>query len=287
MTNIRSGITPVLPDHRNLSFPRTFGSVSPETLPDEYSCEAGFSVPDQNADGLPFGCSGYSQSELCQDEDGVRYSPEYTYRKGQLLDGTLGQEVGVTLKKSLKSLVVYGALPGDVLFTDATDTALDQVAGPQRRGRYFEVEDKTELDSFDDVRSALWLNRQAKRPVSVGTPWFIEWGVPNPGGLNGILPDFYYNGNPNNYPWHNFKVSGWKQINGQSYLVGKPWQGPNYGDKGYVYFSREVFNKVMKIRETGAFTVARATPADLQRVTLSILETIVSYLRLILSRLVT
>src|SRR5882672_11558338 len=105
---MKHGVTPLKPDHRDYSFKRTFGTVAPQTLPDEYNCDAVFGFPDQNAEGYPYGCTGYCQSELCQDEDGTRYKPDYTYHKTQFMEGTVGQEVGCDMRDSLKSTIVYG-----------------------------------------------------------------------------------------------------------------------------------------------------------------------------------
>jgi hypothetical protein len=31
------------------------------------------------------------------------------------------------------------------------------------------------FDAFDNIRSALWLNRDKRMGGSIGTPWFPEW----------------------------------------------------------------------------------------------------------------
>jgi hypothetical protein len=259
---IQHGTQPVRPDHRNFSLNRTFGAVA--QLPDSYLVDAGFGFPDQNADGLPYGCTGYAQSELCQDEDAAHYSPSYTYLKTRLMEGTAGQNVGCSITDSLKSTIVYGVQEP----TENTDLQ----AGTHRRAQYFQVE-AVGTDMFTAIQQALILNEGEKRSVSCGTPWMREWET----APNGILHDFVFTGNE---PWHNWKICGWKQINGQPYLIGKSWQGTSYGDGGWHYLSRDLCNKVFALSGTAAFTVRKATAADVQTVKLTIFSTILSYLRM-------
>lgn len=263
---IRSGVFKLLPDHRDFSYPRTFGAVA--SFPDELNLDAAFSFPDQDADGLPYGCTGYAQTEICQDEDKAEYQPGFTYDRTRMMEGTLSQEIGCDIRDSLKSTIVYGVLG------KKENTA--EEAGYHRRGVYYNVVDSPNLDAFDDVRSAILTNN---RSVSVATPWFSEWEDIGSGGLVPL---------PSKPPvsYHNWKICGWKMLAGQPVLIGKSWQGPNYGDHGYHYVSRAVFNAVMKMDGSGAFTVRRAVPDDYARVKLAILTTVLSYLRLMLMSLI-
>ena len=108
---IKNGLLKLKKDHRDYSFARTFGAVVLQ-FPDEYSCDAGLTMPDQNLDGLPYGCTGYTQSELCQDEDVVAYNPKYTYDKSRIMSGMADQNVGVDLGVARTSKIVYGLRHG-------------------------------------------------------------------------------------------------------------------------------------------------------------------------------
>ena len=258
-----SGALPLKPDHRDFSFPRTFGAVSPLKFPKEYNCDAGFGFPNQVKEGYPNGCTGYTQSEICQDEDKKKYDPAFTYKKTLfMMDYPDGYPCDI--RTSLKSTLVYGLSDGDEL-----------TAVTNRRGKYFNVIDSPELDAFDDIRNALWLNHDKGRSVSIGTPWMAEWNFV---GKSGKIPSkFRFTGRES---WHNWKICGWKEIDGEPYLMGKTWQG-NVGDKGWLYFPREVINNVMEISGTGAFTVAKATSADVETIKLPLLEHLISlYYRL-------
>lgn len=268
---MKSGVQPVRKDHRTYSFKRTFGAPA-LALPSEYNVDSGFGFPDQNADGAPEGCTSYAQTEMAQTEDGTRYKPSYTYYWTRFLEGTLGQNVGCNIYDSLKSAIVYG-----LQTPDETTVAEAQL---HRRGQYFSVVDNfNSSDAFDDVRTAMFLTR--KRSVSAATPWFLDFANQS----DGILPQ------PSNWDlkyasWHNWLIVGWKTINDQPYLIGKSWQGPNYGDHGYHYVSRELFNQLMAQNGSGAFTFAIARPEDILRIKLTTYQWILSYCMMLLTKIV-
>jgi hypothetical protein len=125
------------------------------------------------------------------------------------------------------------------------------------------------MDAFDAIRSSITLN---KCSVSMASQWFSAFEfIKN----DGILPDDF---SILEYSWHNYKCVGWKQINGQPYLILKSWQGIGYGDKGYCYMSRTLCNRLLDVRGAGAFIVAPYDSSKVQTVKLDILTTILSYL---------
>ena len=291
---IRHGTRPAKLDRRDYSFHRTFGTVSPLQFPPEYSCDAGLTMPDQNADGNPFECTAYTSCDLGTDQDGIVYAPEYTYMKTLYIQGLPSTQQGSDVKFALKSAKIYGLLPKENMPSELVGKGenytadqghwpvdVDTIAGKMehRKGRYFNVYDDGGMDWFDSFRSALWLNKDDKRGISIGTPWFHEWATPQ----NGVVTsNFIYDGNPMNYAWHNWAIKGWKVIDGKIYLMGKPWQGKNYGDNGWCYFSRETIHKVMEIRGSIAYTLADAELKDIQSIQLGMLETVLVYLYRIL-----
>lgn len=259
---IQNGAKPLKRDSRDYSFHRTFGSLI--SFEENFNADAGFTMPDQNTDGYPFGCTGYTTSEICADYDKRMYDPVYTYKKTLLIEG---QEVDgpCDIRDSLKSARVYGVLPKGM-------PPDDTVAAQYRRGSYYRIE-KTS-DWFDSIRSSLYMN---KASVSVGTPWFPEWSVTNKGRITGVI-----NTDTTGLSWHNWKVSGWKTIDGVPYLIGKTWQGNDYGDDGLAYFSREVVNRVFDISGSCAFVLLPYTPKDIVTVKTSMLEVVIDYLQRIL-----
>jgi len=258
-------------DHRTYSFHRTFGSTVPDMLHPDIDVDAELTMPDQNLEGRPNACTGYTQSELCQDMDMTRYLPKYTYEKTLMMDG-LEDGQPCDIYTSLKSTIAYGV----------TNKGTDDDAFLHRRGAYYQVQKLQNFDWFDSVLSAIRTNlfkNHIKCSVSIVTPWFACFEKTY-GGI--ITSDFTTQPVPD--VWHNWKIVGQKTINGIPYLKCKSWQGTHYGDNGWHYFSRETFNRLMMIQGTTAFTLAPFDKNNILRVQITIIETILSYLRLLLKK---
>lgn len=232
---MQSGLLPTPNDTRDFDLIKTkkLGGVWP-SLPDEYNTDAGLWMPDQNADGQPYGCTNYAQTDLLIDEDKKLYNPM------DLENITHANANGGTdLRTSFKAVVK--------LHPDHPE--------------YFAVKPDLNqggvLDWFDAVRVALTLGKLENRAVSVGTPWYPEFMTP----VQGIIQRFL-NWALNRITWHNWNVKGWKTINGISYLIGKPWIGNKYGDKGFIYFDRATFNHLMNTPGTAAFTLDKLMPGE-------------------------
>lgn len=218
-----------------------------------------FSVPP-----LPFGCTTYAQTDLCINEDKTLLDPM------RLENVTHSSERGgIDIRESLGAAV--------------------QVFN---RAAYFNVHDGPLLDAFDAVRVALYITKDERRSVSIGTPWFPQWSnagfgtesVKNTDGTftlraagapTTIMPavdiPLYYTGILGRFfalrlSWHNWVICGWKEINGVPYLIGKPWLGASWADGGFCYFSREVFNSVMTVTGTAAFTLAKKPATSVQTI---------------------
>jgi hypothetical protein len=268
---IKSGVKKVRKDHRNYSWHRTFGSISPAIFI-ECNFDAGFPQPNQGTDGFPYGCTGYAQTGLCQDEDKAQYFPKFTYDETLNMEGIfIGnpqfEEVGCSVTDSLKSTIVYGVQK----IGETPAEALNH-----RRGAYYQIEETGQFDWFDSIRSCLQLNQQS---ISIATPWYSDFAVP----INGVLttPSSY---DTTSASWHNWKCCGWKTINGVPYLIVASWQGSAYGENGFCYVSREIINTLLDINGSAAFTLASYS-GQIQNVELTILETIQSYAQMLLEAL--
>lgn len=292
----KHGTRPTTLDRRDYSFHGTFGTINADLiakLPTAYNVDAGLTMPDQNADGNPYSCTAYTTCDLGTDQDKVIYSPEYTYMKTLVMQNLPPETNGSDIRPALKSAKVYGLLPkaskpvildgkGEDFTAQVSvwPLGLDAISGllEHRKGDYFNVYDDGGLDWYDSFKSALWINRDDKRGISLGTPWL--WNS----APRGFLTEYFtYNG-PSSVGWHNWKICGWKVIDGQEYLIGKPWCGRNYGDNGFVYVSRATINKVMAIRGSVAFTLKDATEADIKTIKIGMIETILYYLKLLLGK---
>lgn len=275
---IQNGAQPTPKSPKKYSYHRTFGTVvNPLSMvPAEFNFDAGFGMPDQEMEGFPFGCTGYTQTELCQDEDLIKYSPKFTYDKTLMMAGIFPSDpnfeaVGCSVESSLKSTIVYG-----VLALDNSDPL------SHRKGDYFDVLNGSGLDCFDSIRVAMWhawSTTGKKKSVSTATPWLAEWARLQ----EGVIPTaFILRGNE---PWHNWKICGTKVINGTMYLIGKTWQGKNYGDQGYAYFSRETINKVLALPDILADMLVDYDGNNLKTVKLSLLQTATYYLNLMINKI--
>lgn len=256
-----SGVLKNKYDTRDLSFERTLGSVSPINLPDEYNADRTGEFPDQNKDGFPNGCTGYTQNDLGQNEFDKKFDPAYVYNNTLSL-ANLPPHSPCQLRDSFKAVRLWGLQPregGDAL--------------EYKRGAYFDV-DKVNGSYFEGVRSALWLNRQSHRTVSVATPWF--WSSVTKSGI--MRP-------PKKYEWkagtigHNYEIVGWKKVEGEIQLIVKPWGGTQWGDGGYGYISKEIFDNLLKISGTAMYTQANWRKEDAKSIKLDLQEFILSLLR--------
>lgn len=248
---LKNGTGPTKQSHKDYSH-RSFGAVS-VPFPPEYNTDAGLDMPDQNAVGLPYGCTDETQSEISNDLVQQNKTSPFT------LDAVTqaNQRGGYDVRESLK-----WCLPSDILH-------------PNRLGwitAFFNIE-AIGQDYFDAVRDAMVSGGTEKRSVSVGTPWYPIFETVTSTGILAIPANFQ----DSNLTWHNWKICGWKTINDQVYLVGKSWQGPNYGDKGYCYFSRPLFNQLMNVPGSVAFTATTGVLPPISTISVTWLQWLISY----------
>ena len=252
---IHHGINPIVKKKTDRSFHRTFGGISPMVIPD-FSVDAGLTMPDQTADGLYEACSAYAQQELITDQRSELHNDYRNHYQKTLALENLPFGSGVNdIRDSLKIAIAYYG-----------------------EGAYYAVESSS-MEWFDSIISVMWTNLQnnkIKCAVSIGTPWELEWDVMH---LNstGIIPTIF-TGDPKKLSWHNWAIKGKKTINGVSYLLGKTWQGKNYGDAGWAYYPREAINAVMAIQGTGAFTLAPRDATNVQTVRWTLMDMIRTFL---------
>lgn len=257
---MKSGLKQIKRHTTDRSFHRTFGGVAPIILPQEFSVDAGLTMPNQSADGLYEACTAYSSQDLITDQDGI-LSDHYRehYEKTLALENqSFGQPCDI--RDSLKIAITS-----------------------YNRGAYYAVE-SSKFDWFDSIRSVIYTNftiNKIKCAVSVGTPWFKEFEAVS---SNGLVPTIF-TGDPDKVSWHNWAIKGWKIIDNVIYLEAKTWQGKNFGNLGWSYYPRETINAVMKIRGTGAFTCAPRDAQNIQTVKLTFIEAILDYFQQIISLL--
>lgn len=251
-------------DERDYSQHRTFGTIAPADLPLEFSVDRDRPVPDQNADGLPQACTGYTTTDIASNDDDTIYDPRYTYEKTCMMEGHDTNQP-CDIRTSLESASIYGLR----VVSDPKGDPLKY-----RRGPYFQIWDDGGLDWYDGVRSTIKIHHLG---VSVGLPWFPEWDAAARSG-DTIMLDFYYSGRPKEYSWHDIDIVGWVLIKNIPYLRARVWQGTQYGVRGYVHFSRPIINKALAISGTFAATQPKFRPEHILTIKLTMFRYCLVYM---------
>ncbi len=268
--DIRNGTKPHLFDRKDYSFHRSkpeFAAAAPAVLdPAVYNYDRGLTMYNQNIANPPFntiplffGCTGFTATDICTDQDGNLYSPQYTYFQTCAIEGH-DMNQGCDIRNSLKSLKIFPPkVPGQS----------DADAMKNRRGPYLSIDRIAGRDWFDSFRIALRANAATRTSISMGVPWFPSFQAAPQSGmlaqptdteLQNIKADI------NAYGWHDVKVCGEDIKVGEDVLRIKSWQGPYVGDKGWLYMNRECFNRAFDLWGTYAGCPGDVDPQDVARI---------------------
>lgn len=159
----------------------------------------------------------------------------------------------IDLWKRIPNTSSQGADPRDV-FDEAVKNGLLPKGKTERLKNWksYWRADLGSMDPFDNVRSALMMVRS---PIGAGTFWYREWFQ------GGILPQ-----GKTVIGGHMYDIEGWKEINGEPYLIIEAWLGQKF------YMSRAVFNAALK--PYGMQTWVLSTAEDDTRRVKSLTDTI-------------
>lgn len=203
-------------------------------------------------------------------ENGDDFDELYQMAKIKQIRGEY-KSFGANLHDAAMALVKYGSLPrsktpftfGTGKITDRNrdflanwlnwPSALDQIAAQHKVGSFFNVDGAG--DTFDNIRSALWLNASKSQGYEVmfGLNWRPEWTY----AAGGVIDEAYSSSAGNG---HCIKLIGQKMIGGVPFLVLQNSWGKQYGDGGLYYVSRRVINAEFKAGY-GAITFKRVAAA--------------------------
>ncbi len=255
----KSGTRPVKRVPRR-KFHRNFGSTSVSSIPD-FNLDSGLWTPDQNADGAPTECVGYTVAEIITDIKKKIQSPDFGYAGSLWLEGNGPSVNGVDFHLGLESAVVVGSIDidqslirasnkGELFVSDINNysDSLRKLALTNVQNGVFDVLGNG--DHFDSILSALYTGQVG---ISIGTPWFPQWEQAT---ISGMLPPVFDLSKVDSLPWHNWVVKGKKTVNGTAFLVAKTHQGKGYGDNGFTLYDRDTINRVLSIPGTGAMTLS-------------------------------
>lgn len=239
---IQPGLRKLPLDKRDLSLGGLFGYQKLTDVPDtDFIVAQPFKMKDQG--DLDF-CTGYTVSEVSEDQEMVEFSPHFQYAASSKIRGDW-KAWGMDLRIAFKSAVDYGSLDvNDVpksFLTQTRDflanwenwpTTCFDLAVQYKKESFFKVDG--EHDTFDNIRAAMWKFRDDKRTIGVGATWRQSWI----NAWGGVIPLTYEEGGFG----HAFKIFGQKVIAGELHLCAQLSNGP-IGDNGIYYFKRETVNR--------------------------------------------
>lgn len=281
MTN--KGLKPTFVKSKKHYSTQTFGAAVLPELPKEYLVDNGYFDAQE---GTPM-CTGEAVADTGFDQDGVRYSVEFQYAKSLQLLNLPPNTAGIDLKTAMSVAVAIGQLPfsADLLSwrKDGQEKSfnwqnwpdyLDKQASFYKKAAYFFLEGP--YDHFDNIRSVMHQTRDQKRSVLIGTPWYAEYeGVESSG-----IPV----SGRQQISWHATAIKGWKVINGETYLMCKSWQGPNFGDHGWIYFSRAEINMLMGTPGSIGGMIAK-TANEIKTLQIGTLEQMLGLCQLVITKM--
>lgn len=239
---INHGARPVRINHKDYDFIQShrLGTItaSDAQFSDEFFADAGLTMPNQEAEDteftpptppMPEGCTDFAQADLATDLTKQIHNP-----------------------LTLEALTHANADGGCEM-----QVSLDAAVSIGWFKQYFKITTSGVLDYFDSFRLAqlMGINVGENRSITWCTPWFPSWEKAAVTGQSVMpMPTDAELASISTMPWHNSKLDGWTTQNGVAVYRDKSWQGNTIGDKGFLYFPREVVNRVMVIQGTAGFT---------------------------------
>lgn len=237
-----NSLRPLPLDKRDFSVGAVLGQINIGEVPNKnFVVAQPILIKDQGESDL---CSAYAVTAVSEDQEGEELLPEFQFYKTKSLSGD-PDEWGANLRDACKSAVKFGSLPlngfkpikgrtrAEVLDGSRWPGHADTVALMHKKETFFNVDGR--YDVFDNIRTALWKNRDKKCSIVTGALWRNDW-IDAP---DGIIPSKYGSSGFG----HAFKIFGQKIIKGEPYLVAQLSQGTGVGDNGLFYFNREVTNR--------------------------------------------
>lgn len=235
------GLQPTPEDPRDFALGDVFGYA--EELPDgDFMVSEPLEIKDQRASDM---CTGFSLTSVSEDQEGVLLDPNFTFSMLKKIQGDW-RSWGGDLRSGCKVATKIGFLeksesPFDFSRNGRNFVAnwnnwpaeLIELAKKHKKESYFRVTGG--FDTFDNLRAALWQNRDEHRSIYTGCLWKNAWNS----APDGVVPKTLYLGGIG----HAFKLCGQKIINGEIHLVLQNSYGDDSGDKGFFYFPRNIVNR--------------------------------------------
>lgn len=236
---IIGGLRETKPDSRDLKLGSITTLPKLEELPKEFILEPLEIKNQQNTDF----CSAFSTCAMSELQEGVLLEPSWSFAIGKMISGDM-EEFGQDIRVALKTHVKYGAIEKSITPYSLENQSseflrdirnwpnLEEKAVSHKKKTYFKVTGN--LDNFDNVRATIWKFREEKRAIGFGILWGwssykIKIDDPKTSGVG-----------------HMITAIGWKEIEGELYLIIQNSYGTQAGENGKHYFSRAVTNDAVE-----------------------------------------
>ena len=236
-------------------------------------------------------CGGHAVASAIGWQTNKDMSADWQYAQIEEIIGKVNTK-GVDPRSAMKSGLIYGALPqelapftwqqkGEAYISDWRNwpATLKEIAKQNVRAGYFKV--TGDRDPYDNIKQVLYNEFPNNTVVNAFSRWYTEFNTPQ----NGIIPYPI-----NFYAYHAYIFIDWKTINGTEYLVAQLSSGPTFGDKGLLYFSREIVNRLFHDPDASLYIYKVPNPQDIQSLMLqklTLLELLVELYRKLLLRITT
>lgn len=201
---------------------------------DADTCEL---FPDQNSDRRFNECVGESVADIIGNITGIPMHPGFSYAAALYVQGKTPVDTGVDLLAGMDGAVAYGTLPLSEANFDALSTSslfeanyLNYSPEDRQSARLNAQKAVQWLYSFDEVVAHI---RKTNSGVLLGVKWYQSFNVPP---ADGEL--LTASGNQSLHA-----VAAYGLSEDGSMLRIKPWLGPKFGHFGYVYLTREMYQK--------------------------------------------
>lgn len=250
---IYHGTKPAKDIHKLRKFKHQFGSVA--QIPD-FNLDAGIWNPNQDADGAPTECVGYTNADMLADIFKKQFDPDFLYAAARYVSGEGPGEGGTSFHAGIEAVVGMGGL----LSSDATFTAKSRGEIFASNINNYQPYQKTNAlkfvqngpldvlgngDAYTSIVSAAYTGQIG---ISLGSPWFAEWQNLPPESILPMPANPVQQSRDPSTPWHNYSGKGKKTFSTANTIPIKSWQG------FWVYMPQAVANAVFAISGTGALT---------------------------------
>lgn len=254
------------------AFHAHYGALKADDIPSDFGW-GNDDMPDQDAEGAPTECTGYSQADNEFDTVGIVMSPDFSYAAGVEAEGAQPNTNGCDFRASLQGVINRGVLPratapftakvqGELYVSNINNWlpfAPQALAYAESSYRWATMGPH---DIFDNIRNTLYL---AKKGVSAATRFYPEWVGANvtPDGI-ARMPDWH-----GSFGLHDWAIKRSTTVflagpqkgalirGGETFIAAKTWQGREFGNGGWLYFDRETINQLFALPNAGAAVITK------------------------------